>query len=112
MLRAPRIETKRFDTMFYVTGLPPAQHAEHDGAENIDSLWVEPAEALEMAARDEISLPPPTGLNIAEALGLFGRVITPVHPDTVDREGISVLTVPGEATHFALRDGRWQPLQP
>src|SRR5215510_1848022 len=58
--RTPEIETKRFDTRFFVALLPDHQDPVHDEHETIDSEWIDPADALARCRRDDIMLPPPT----------------------------------------------------
>jgi len=41
----PKPRPRRFDTYFYLAPAPEAQEALHDGAEAVDSIWVEPARA-------------------------------------------------------------------
>jgi 8-oxo-dGTP pyrophosphatase MutT (NUDIX family) len=56
----PDSEPVRFDTSFFLARAPHDQEAEHDRIEAVDALWIEPARALEVAARGEIRLAPPT----------------------------------------------------
>jgi 8-oxo-dGTP pyrophosphatase MutT (NUDIX family) len=56
----PDSEPVRFDTSFYLARAPHDQDAEHDRMETIDALWISPTRALEVAARGEIRLAPPT----------------------------------------------------
>jgi 8-oxo-dGTP pyrophosphatase MutT (NUDIX family) len=56
----PDSEPVRFDTSFFVARAPHDQEAEHDRMEAVDALWIAPARALEVAARGEIRLAPPT----------------------------------------------------
>jgi 8-oxo-dGTP pyrophosphatase MutT (NUDIX family) len=115
----PDVETRRFDTMFFVTPLPAAQAAAHDGVENTDSVWIDPAEALASCGRGEILLPPPTWVTL-RTLAAFSTIdevvawarsttIVPVQPVVEERDGTRILTVPGDGTRFVLRHGRWQP---
>lgn len=56
----PDSEPVRFDTSFFLARAPHDQDADHDRMEAIDALWITPARALEVAARGEIRLAPPT----------------------------------------------------
>ena len=56
----PLGEKRRFDTRFLIAAAPPAQHPLHDDKETIDSLWVRPAEALQLWRDGELQMLPPT----------------------------------------------------
>lgn len=60
----PEGNSRRFDTRFYLAALPADQTAWHDGVEMTDSLWMEPSQALEAAARGEVMIVPPTLQNL------------------------------------------------
>jgi 8-oxo-dGTP pyrophosphatase MutT (NUDIX family) len=57
-------ERRRFDTRFFVAHAPEAQEPLHDDTETIASLWVRPADALEMMERGELGMLPPTIFNL------------------------------------------------
>jgi 8-oxo-dGTP pyrophosphatase MutT (NUDIX family) len=114
----PDVETRRYDTIFFVTTLPAAQAAVHDGIENTESAWMDPAEALDACRRGEILLPPPTwmtlrmlaGFSTIDAFVAWARstTIVPVQPIVEERDGTKTLTVPSDGTRFVLEHGRWQ----
>jgi len=54
----PMGRAKRFDTRFFVAMAPPAQTAEHDGAEMVAMEWLRPSEAL--ARSETLKLMGPT----------------------------------------------------
>ena len=54
----PQGRAKRYDTRFFVALAPPAQTAEHDGAEMVAMQWLRPSEAL--ARSDSLKLMGPT----------------------------------------------------
>lgn len=57
----PRIEPRRFDTMFFAARVPSDQRPGLDGHEITHALWCRPADALRQhAAGGAIVLPPPT----------------------------------------------------
>ena len=56
----PPIDSRQFDTRFFMTRVPPHQTPAHDDTETTHSLWVRPADAIAQAKRQEIILPPPT----------------------------------------------------
>jgi 8-oxo-dGTP pyrophosphatase MutT (NUDIX family) len=64
----PPILPKRFDTRFYIVAAPEGQTAAHDGAEAVDSVWIEPAQALVEADEGRRTLVLATRLNL-ELLG-------------------------------------------
>ena len=114
----PDIETKRYDTWFYVAAMPDGQTAAHDGLENDDSLWTDPENALALCHRGEINLPPPTWLTL-ERLASFASVeevlawargvtIVRLQPTFEEHAGVTRLTVPGDPPRrFVIERGRW-----
>lgn len=56
----PFIESKRYDTRFFVCLAPANQTPLHDERETTDGLWLTPAEALERSNGDDFLLAPPT----------------------------------------------------
>lgn len=42
----PPESPRRFDTLFYVAAAPQDQHAAHDGAESVNSVWIRPEQAI------------------------------------------------------------------
>lgn len=62
----PEIETKRFDTRFFLTLLPEGQNPVHDQSELTASVWMTAAEALSENAAGRIKLMPPTLKTVCE----------------------------------------------
>ena len=60
----PPIMPKRFDTRFYIVAAPNDQIAIHDGAESVDSVWINPARALAEAKAGKYTLVFATALNV------------------------------------------------
>jgi 8-oxo-dGTP pyrophosphatase MutT (NUDIX family) len=56
----PLGERRRFETRFFVAAAPPSQEPLHDDKETIASLWVRPADALEMWRAGDLQMFPPT----------------------------------------------------
>jgi 8-oxo-dGTP pyrophosphatase MutT (NUDIX family) len=56
----PFIESKRFDTRFFVCLAPTHQAPLHDELETTDGLWLTPREALRRSRGDDFLLAPPT----------------------------------------------------
>ena len=60
----PEVESKRFDTMFYLAAAPLDHTAEHDGSESVDSLWIKPQQAIADGAEGRRAVMFPTRLNL------------------------------------------------
>ena len=129
----PEFQPKRFDTWFFVAVARPGQTAAHDGIENSESAWVDPADAIEMCRRGDISLPPPTWTTLRK-LSSFPSVddvvswaretpIVPVKPAVIEREDDRLLMLPGDPlnpapegfevppeTRFLVKNGKFTPL--
>jgi 8-oxo-dGTP pyrophosphatase MutT (NUDIX family) len=100
----PVFMPKRFDTYFYVAATPPGQLGRHDGSESVDSVWVNPNEAIEDKRWTIIF---PTKMNLvklgkakttAEAIATAKaeRIVT-VEPKVITRDGKQLLTIPEDA---------------
>jgi 8-oxo-dGTP pyrophosphatase MutT (NUDIX family) len=107
----PRASDRRYDTWFFVAGLPDGQVADTGiGAESDTAVWLRPAAALEAARAGEITLLPPTAVTLAElaACGTVEkalsqrRTLTPVLPAVVvEDDGQAWLALP-EAVEYPL----------
>jgi 8-oxo-dGTP pyrophosphatase MutT (NUDIX family) len=64
----PPVDTRRFDTRFFLARMPTGQTSAHDDHETIDSRWTTAAAALAADRRNEIVLPPPTWMTLRELL--------------------------------------------
>jgi 8-oxo-dGTP pyrophosphatase MutT (NUDIX family) len=64
----PEMMPKRFDTYFFIADAPPDQVALHDGHESVDSVWINPTDALAGAASGKYTVIFPT-LRQVEKLG-------------------------------------------
>ncbi|MGC5009513.1 NUDIX hydrolase [Streptosporangium sp. DT93] len=62
----PEVETRRFDTRFFVAALPPGQRTRDVGGEADQVAWLRPADALGRAGTGEIFLMPPTHRTLTE----------------------------------------------
>jgi 8-oxo-dGTP pyrophosphatase MutT (NUDIX family) len=103
--------TIRFDTWFYLAGVPDAAEAEVDGAEVVEARWYEPAAALEAGERGDILLVFPTIKHLeqlsgfgstAELLGYAsGLEIRPVQPHVVVCGEQARVVLPGEPGYEA-----------
>lgn len=56
----PEIEPRRYDTRFFVAGLPEAQATRDVGGESDATMWLTPREAIELHERGELDMLPPT----------------------------------------------------
>jgi 8-oxo-dGTP pyrophosphatase MutT (NUDIX family) len=102
----PRQVKVRFDTSFFVAEAPPDSEASCDGEECVDLRWIRPADALAAGRRDELMLVFPTIKHleqlaefgsVAEALAVAAeRVVEPIEPRVVARDGAGHVLLPGE----------------
>ncbi len=98
----PVTEERRYDTRFFAAALPGGQLARHVGEEADKTAWVQPAEALTAASRQQISLLPPTAVTLAELrdCGQVSTVLTakrpivPLMPEVVLAGDAAWLTLP------------------
>lgn len=104
----PEFMPKRFDTKFYAAAAPLDQLAAHDGSESVDSLWVDPAEALEGAEAKRYTIVFATRMNLVKLTGvrdlpaLLDRIgsqkIITIKPERDDNApGGPVVRIPAEA---------------
>jgi len=119
--RPDPVAGRRFDTRFFVTRVPPDQTPAHDETESTHGAWIAAADALRSAERREIILPPPTWTTLREIERFRSvdeilesarhRLIQAREPKLLQREGASVLIVPGDLqeTTFVWADGCWRP---
>jgi 8-oxo-dGTP pyrophosphatase MutT (NUDIX family) len=86
----PEIESKRFDTRFFLARLPAGQRPVHDEAELTASVWMTPSQALAEHQAGRIVLMPPTLKTVEELAAhrtteaifkaVSGRAIPPILP--------------------------------
>jgi 8-oxo-dGTP pyrophosphatase MutT (NUDIX family) len=130
----PEIETRRFDTRFFVARAPEGQTPIHDAGETSHSEWLSPAEAIARCRRQEISLPPPTWTTLSmltqfdsvDAVLAWARSkkIPRVQPRFEQRGEQTLLFYPGDPMYpavegfesadkrFVLENRRWRPIMP
>lgn len=128
----PEIETRRFDTRFFVAAVPPNQEAAHDEGETTHGEWMRPGDAIARCLRDEIALPPPTWTTLRqlEAFATVADVMTwartrevpRVQPGFIQDGSRRIVLLPGDPevekiagfeareTRFILESGRWRPI--
>jgi 8-oxo-dGTP pyrophosphatase MutT (NUDIX family) len=128
----PPIDTRQFDTRFFMTRVPPHQTPAHDETETTHSAWLRPADAIAQALSGEIVLPPPTWTTLRELEGFatVDAAMTWARPRRIVRRmplayeegGRRLLVLPGDPEHpdppgdeppvetrFVLVDNRWRP---
>ncbi len=130
----PEIETRRFDTRFFIARAPEGQTPVHDDGETSHSEWLAPFAAIEQCRRGRISLPPPTWTTLSmlakfdsidEVLSWARRKAIPrVQPRFEKRGEQTLLFYPGDPmyppvegfeatdTRFVLENRRWRPIRP
>ncbi|MER7331030.1 MULTISPECIES: NUDIX hydrolase [unclassified Micromonospora] len=62
----PEFEPRRFDTYFFVALLPEGQRTRDVSGEADHTLWIRPADALARAEAGELTMLPPTLVNLAQ----------------------------------------------
>ena len=104
----PEGEPRRFDARFFVAALPPGQVVTGHEAESDHVAWLRPADAIEAARAEAISLLPPTATTLHDfavavgerdgVAGILTRrpVIEPVQPRLVLEDGGAWLLIPDE----------------
>src|SRR5262245_33707162 len=128
----PPSDTRRFDTRFFATRVPPHQTPAHDETETTHSTWVTAAAAIAKATANEIVLPPPTWTTLREIEARTSvddalewarrRQVVRREPVLIEEEARRLLVMPGDPQHpdrpaeppvsetrFVWTDGRWRP---
>jgi len=127
----PPVDTRRFDTRFFMTRVPPHQTPAHDDRETTESTWLSAAAAIAGARANDIVLPPPTWATLREIEPFTSvddalawarqRRVVRREPVILDHGGRHLLVLPGDPFHpepaheesrlsetrFARVDGRW-----
>ena len=127
----PPIDTRQFDTRFFMTRVPPDQKPAHDDTETTHSTWVRPADAIAQSLAGDIVLPPPTWTTLRELEPFASveaalawartRAIVKRMPRLIEQDGRRYLLLPGDPLHpdadsgdppsetrFELVDRRWR----
>lgn len=102
----PPIDTRQFDTRFFLTRVPPDQTPAHDDTETTHSTWLTPAAAIAAASEGTIVLPPPTWTTLrelepfasVEAARAWARArrVARRQPKLVEDQGRRMLLIPGD----------------
>jgi len=105
----PPIDTRQFDTRFFLARVPPEQTPAHDDTETTESMWVTAAAAIAQAEAGTIVLPPPTWTSLRE-LERFSSVDAAIawartrrvarrQPAMIEGDGVRMLVIPGDPLH-------------
>jgi glyoxylase-like metal-dependent hydrolase (beta-lactamase superfamily II) len=62
----PEVESRRYDTRFFVAALPEGQHADDVTSEVTEAGWYRPGEALTLWHEERIDLLPPTWITLEQ----------------------------------------------
>jgi len=108
----PAFMPKRFDTYFYVAATPAGQLGRHDGSESVDSVWINPEEAIADTKRWTVIFPTKMNLlklakakTVAEALARAkAEPVVTVEPKVETRGSQQVLTIPEEAGYGKIEE--------
>jgi 8-oxo-dGTP pyrophosphatase MutT (NUDIX family) len=105
----PPIDTRQFDTHFFITRVPPEQTPVHDDTETTHSTWLSPREAIAQARAGDIVLPPPTWTTLREIERFTtveatldwarSRVVLRRQPLLIEELGMRMLVMPGDPRH-------------
>jgi 8-oxo-dGTP pyrophosphatase MutT (NUDIX family) len=131
----PPIDTRQFDTRFFMARVPPDQTPAHDETETTHSGWLTPVHALAQAVASHIVLPVPTWTTIRE-LEQFATVdaamswaksrrVVPRMPRLITQDdGTRLLVIPGDPlypdrhvdempieTRFEFVDRQWRAVR-
>jgi 8-oxo-dGTP pyrophosphatase MutT (NUDIX family) len=133
----PLVESRRYDTRFFLVAAPPGQLGAHDDHETMSSFWASPADVLKRFDAGTVQLAPPTHRTLellSSATSVFDafkrmsatslEVICPKlvrHVEAATGTDTMALVLPGDPEHeikdarvagssrFVLRDGRFLP---
>jgi 8-oxo-dGTP pyrophosphatase MutT (NUDIX family) len=131
----PPSDTRRFDTRFFVTRVPPHQTPAHDDTETTHSTWATSADAIARATANEIVLPPPTWTTLREIEARTSvddaldwarrRHVVRREPVLIEQNDRRLLVMPGDPLHpdrpaeppaaetrFEWTDRRWRATNP
>jgi len=117
----PEDMPKRFDTHFFAAHAPAQQVGRHDGGEAVESLWINPAQAVAQADAGQRMLVFATRMNLlklarfthaAQALAECGPVVT-VRPEPFTDEHGRWIRIPEEAGYGgSVFKGAVRPMKP
>jgi hypothetical protein len=129
----PPVDTRRFDTRFFVARVPPEQTPAHEQAESTGSTWTTAVDAIAAARRGDIVLPPPTWATLREIEPFTSvrdvlawartRKVIRREPMLVEEANTRMLVLPGDPlspeyepvtfeTRFRWVEDRWRAERP
>lgn len=107
--RMASVSHKRFDTRFFVAGVPLHQTARHDNHEATESAWLQPRAALEQYWSGAIQLAPPQIMSLvhlshhADVASVLTQARSGkpavIEPEPFDQDGMRVICYPGDDAH-------------
>lgn len=107
--RMASVSHKRFDTRFFVAGVPLHQTAQHDNHEATESVWLQPRAALEQYWSGAIQLAPPQIMSLvhlshhADVASVLTQARSGkpavIEPEPFDQDGMRVICYPGDDAH-------------
>ena len=115
----PEAAPRRYDTRFFLAVAPEGQEASADNRETVAHVWVRPAEALELCAREALNMRFPTIKTLerftacstsAELIAEIAAAPTvPALLPRVARDGRTLL--PGDEGYeeAGVKEGTWKP---
>tara|TARA_B100001057_G_scaffold144297_1_gene144133 strand:+ start:12534 stop:13325 length:792 start_codon:yes stop_codon:yes gene_type:complete len=103
----PNIETRRFDTRFFIAFLPENQIESHDGNELTQSLWINPTQAIDRAFKGEMQMIMPTIKNLQSCEGHKSAEDFLSHQKSLTKEDF-----PPILPKFFKKNGNWVGLLP
>ena len=110
----PEMMPKRFDTRFYIAKAPEGHEGAHDGTESVDSVWINPKDALDDCYERKRNIIFPTRLNLKKLCRskTVDEAITNAKRDAIvtvtpvikkDKNG-TFLTIPKDAGYGDIRE--------
>tara|TARA_B100000963_G_scaffold276183_1_gene244473 strand:+ start:9516 stop:10307 length:792 start_codon:yes stop_codon:yes gene_type:complete len=103
----PNIETRRFDTRFFIAFLPEGQKEKHDGLELTDSIWISPKAAIESAYSGKMQMIMPTIKNLEACMSFLSGKKMLKH-----QKQLSNKDFPPILPKFFKENGKWIGLLP
>lgn len=116
----PEGPPRRYDTRFFVAAAPPEQRPVHDEGETIDTIWINPSEALRKQRDRELELIFPTIRNL-DAISRFDtaadllaaaaavdEVVAMLPRIASNTDGMRIF-LPGDEGYDDVKDGRMPP---
>lgn len=107
--RTPSMMDRRFDARFFVAALPAGQQARHDEHEATESVWLQPAAALDRYRNRDIVLAPVQLMSLAhlarhrsvDSVLDEARMRPPplIEPEPYEDEGGRAIAYPGDPRH-------------